>query len=220
MIALIVILSVILAIAVKSSTAAAPSKTPAIPTNPANPATFQQSPTFYNSGGVVGARQISGTVPPDSVLAKFNQIPAVAKPQAVIVAYNPQTGTMTFVTQYADTVVGVAHDKTVAFGVSVKDGTNQASWTAGVDIDYITVSGLGGSMDVMNNQFPKLITPSTNSPSDTLIPPSQDLSNGPIVLADPTTATAPYPAASANWTPNDPIESGSYNSDNAIVSLV
>lgn len=219
MIAIIVVLSVVLAIMVKSSTASSPSKTPVIPTNSPTVPNMQQSPTFYNTGGVVGARQISGIVPPDSVLAKFNQIPAVAKPQAVIVAYNPQTGTISFVTQYADTVVGVFHDKNVAFAVSVKDGPGQASFTAGQDVDYITVSGLGGSIDVMNNMFPKLITPSTNSPSDTLVPPSLDLSNGPIVLPDPSTASAPYPAASDNWTPNSPVQSGSYNPENAIVSL-
>lgn len=227
---IVIILAVIAAIAVKASTAATPSKTPAIPTNapypnygPTNPNPGQsssvQSPTFFNTGGVVGARQISGTVPPDSVLAKFHQIPTIAKPQCVIDQYNPQTGNVDFTTQYATFVQGIGTDKSVLFEVYIsQDGANSAKFGAGYELDHLHVTGPGGVTDVQN-YLPGMITPSTNSPSDNLVPPSLDLSNGPIVLPSPLTATAPYPASADNWTPNTPVQSGSYNPDNAIVSL-
>lgn len=217
---IVVVLAVFAAIAVKSSTAGAPSKTPATPTNPVPDYHATQSPTFFNTAGVVGARQISGTVPPDSVLAKFDQIKTVAKPQCVITQYNPQTGNIDFVTQYATFVQGIGTDKNVLFEVYIAaDGPGSAQYAAGREIDHLNVTGPGGVVAVQN-YLPGMITPSTNSPSDTLLPPSQDLSNGPIVLPSDLTATAPYPAASDNWKPNEPVESGSYNPENAITSML
>lgn len=216
---LVIFFAIIGAIVVKSATASSPSRIPASPNNPNAPKIPTQSPTFYQNPGVGGARQISSLTPPSDVLARFDQIRTIAKPQGAIIAYNPQTGTMTFVTQYANKAWGESASRNIAFNVDVQDGTNQASFQAGTEIDFLYLSGDGGTI-IVKNDLPGMVTPSTNSPSDTLVPPSEGLSNGPSVLPSTDNLDAPYPAGTPDFVMPTPSQTGAMNPDNAIVSLV
>jgi hypothetical protein len=219
MIILYVFLAIIGAIAIKSASASVPSRTPANPNNPKVPATTMQSPEFYNTGGVVGARQVSSLV--KNVLSDFHLLPKIAKPQLVIAAYNPQTGTISYVTQYADTVTGVGWDGNVLFSNGVHDGPGSSSFAAGKDCQYLNVSGPGGMVIISVADFsPGLINPSTYSPSDEFVPPSSGLSNPPSVLPSVLSAGNPYPASTDSFVMPKPTQTGAMNPNNAIVSLV
>lgn len=221
MIILYIVLAVVGAIAIKSATVSVPSRTPATPNNPRQPSNPQQSPEVYNSAGVVGARQISSLIPPDNVLAEFDQIHKVAKPQIIIVAYNPQTGTMSYVTQYADTITGIGWDDNVLFVDHVKDGPGSSSFTAGRDCQYVIVDGTGGVAKISVADYSQgLVTPSTYSPSDTFVPPSSGLSNPPSVQPSYLSAENIYPASTDTFVMPKPSQTGAMNPDNAIVSLV
>lgn len=221
MIILVIVLAVVGAIALKSASASVPSRTPATPNNPRQPSSPQQSPEVYNSAGVVGARQISSLIPPDNVLAAFDQIHKVAKPQVIIAAYNPQTGTISYVTQYADTITGIGWDGNVLFVDHVKDGPGSSSFTAGRDCQYLIVDGAGGAATVSVADYSSgMITPSTYSPSDNFVPPSTGLSNPPSVLPDSLSAQNLFPASTDTFVMPKPSQTGAMNPDNAIVSLV